>query len=150
MDVKQILLQNLKGERRITREAIAAMPDDKLAFRPTPEQMTFGAQALHIISCQETLMDAFEGKGWVWDRGLTLEAFPTAAAILARFDTMHEQEISYYEGLESAALLRPVSTSWGPPEPLFQLVLSFLTHEAHHRGQLVTYLRLQGQTPPRY
>jgi uncharacterized damage-inducible protein DinB len=150
MNMKQILIENLRFERRLTRETIAAMPENDLAFRPTAEQRSFGDQALHLISCQETLMDAFQGKGWQWDRGNTLEHYPTQASILAKLDAVYAIEQAYYENLESEEFFRPVSTTWGPPEPLIQLALSFLTHEAHHRGQMVAYLRMTGMTPPTY
>ena len=29
-------------------------------------------------------------------------------------------------------------------------IISYLDHNAHHRGQIVTYLRLKGITPPSY
>lgn len=150
MEIKTVILQNLQFERRLTRETIAAMTDGDMQFQATKEQMAFGQQALHIISCQETLLDAFKGNGWNWERGYVLGAYPTQEAILARFDQMHRAEVAYYESLEPDQWGRLVDTAWGPPEPLMQLLLSFLTHEAHHRGQMITYLRLKGMEPPKY
>lgn len=150
MNPKQIFLDLLRFERKLTRETIAAMPEADLSFRPTPEQMSFGEQALHILSCQETLLDAFLGRGWTWARGLDLAHYPTQADILAKFDAVYLAEMEYYQSLEPEEFGRKVATSWGPPEPLMQLAYSFLTHEAHHRGQMVTYLRLKGVQPPKY
>lgn len=150
MDLKAVVLETLRTERRTTRDAIAALGDGAVSFRPTGEQMSFGAQALHLISCQATLMQAFQGKGWNWNQGIDEEHFPTLPVILARFDEMHQAELAFYEGLESEELARPVATAWGEPEPMLQLAISFLAHESHHRGQLVVYLRLMGMTPPRY
>jgi uncharacterized damage-inducible protein DinB len=150
MDIRSMVLANLRSERRLTRETIAAMTDGDVNFRPTPEQMSFGGQALHIISCQKTLLDALQGKGWNWKTGIDSQAYPTQEAILAKFDEVTEEELAYYGGLDPELFGRLVSTPWGEPEPLLQLVYSFLAHEAHHRGQMVAYLRLKGMTPPKY
>jgi uncharacterized damage-inducible protein DinB len=150
MDIKAIWLEQLKSERRLTRETIAAMIDGDVQFRTTPQQMSYGGQALHLISAQETLMDALNGHGWQWERGVDLEHFPTLHAILDRFDATHAAELAYYENLEPEQFFRSVSTAWGAPEPLLQLAMGFLTHEAHHRGQMVVYLRLKGMKPAKY
>lgn len=150
MDLKTVVLQTLGAERRITRETIAAMADGDVAFKPTGEQMSFGAQALHLTSAQETLYQAFHDNTWVWDRGLTLARYPTLPSILAEFDEMHTQEMAYYESLTQQDYSREVPTAWGPPEPMLQLIMSFLAHEAHHRGQMICYLRLKKMQPPKY
>ncbi|MGE5674937.1 MAG: DinB family protein [Mycobacterium leprae] len=150
MWVKKALLENLRVERRLTRETIAAMSDSEVQFRPTDEQMSFGEQALHVISAQETLLDGLQGKGWVWERETKISAYPTQTAILAKFDEVVATEHAYYESLADADFGRMIPNTWGPPEPVLQLIVSFLAHEAHHRGQMVAYLRLKGITPPKY
>jgi uncharacterized damage-inducible protein DinB len=150
MDIKAIWLEQLKGERRITRETITAMTDGDMQFKATPEQMSFGAQALHIISCQETLMDAINGNGWQWDRGTTMQYYPTQEAILNRFDYVYAHEQALYVNMEIEQFFRMIPTAWGAPEPVIQLAMGFLTHEAHHRGQMVTYLRLKAMKPAQY
>lgn len=149
-EIKSILKETLSVERRITRDTIAALTDGDVQFRPTPEQRPFGAQALHIISSQETLLEAVRTGVWNWRRNTDLTHFPTAESILKKFDEQHSLEMAYYDSLEPDAFFRPVSTSWGPPEPLLQLIISFLAHEGHHRGQMVVYLRLKGMQPPNY
>lgn len=150
MEMKAIWLEQLKGERRLTRETITAMTDGDMQFKATPEQMSFGAQALHIISSQETLMDAINGNGWQWERGTTIQHYPTREAILNHFDYVCANEQALYANMEPEQLFRMMPTAWGPPEPLVQLAISFLTHEAHHRGQMITYLRLKGMKPASY
>jgi uncharacterized damage-inducible protein DinB len=150
MDIRAIWLGNLRSERRITRETIAAMADGDMQFRPTEQQMSFGAQALHIISAQKTLLEGMQGKEWNWELGIDTAHFPTQAAILAKFDEVMAEELAYYEGLEPGQYDRTVRVPWGDEEPMVQLLYSFLAHETHHRGQMVTYLRLKGMQPPSY
>lgn len=150
MDLQAILIENLKSERRLTRETIVAMADGDMAFRPTAEQMCFGAQALHLLSAWETLRTAYQGRGWEWDRGLDMNHFSTHDAILAKFDEITEADLAFYGGLEPAEFTRIIETPWGAKEPLTQMFIGWLAHEAHHRGQMVTYLRLKGMQPPKY
>lgn len=151
MDLKSMIVETLRSERRLTREVIAAMTDGDVAFKPTPEQMSFGGQALHILFSQSVLTDAFQGKGWNWEKGgFSAEAYPTLEAVLAKFDDVIGAENGYYESLAPEEFERAVPIGWGPPEPVAKLIISFLAHEAHHRGQMVAYLRLKGMTPPKY
>jgi len=150
MEMHLLLRDILQVERRLTRDTIVAMADGDMAFRPTPGQMSFGDQALHIISAQETLQQALQNGEWDWDRGIDSRSFPTQEAILSRFDDLNAREVAYYGGLQADDLQRTVHTAWGPPEPILKLLVSFLAHEAHHRGQMVAYLRLKGMTPPAY
>lgn len=150
MDVRKIFLDNLQAERRITRETIAAMADGDMQFKPTEDQMAFGAHALHLISAHETLLDGLHGKGWNWDRGIDLERYPTQEAILAKLDELGAAELACYGSMEEEQLGRMIPITWGSPEPALQLMISFLTHECHHRGTMVAYLRLKGMKPAPY
>lgn len=150
MDVKSICLAHLQFERNLTRAVIAAMADGDMDFQPTPAQMTFGGQALHLLTAWETLRGALHGQGWQWNQGLTPERFPTQADVLRKFDEVTAADLAYYGGLAPEEFGRMVETTWGPPKSLLSLLMSWSAHEAHHRGQMVTYLRLKGMTPPPY
>ncbi len=145
-----VMLECLRGERRLTRETVAAMSDGEIGFRPTEEQMTFGMQALHILSSYATLMEALRGKGWNWDQGMNTERYPTLKAILELYDQESERLLTFVEGLAPQAVFEEIQTGWGAKETLLQLLISWLAHEAHHRGQMVTYLRLAGKQPATY
>lgn len=150
MDLRTAMLEAIRTERRLTKESIAAMADGDMAFRATPEQMPFGEQALHLLSAHATLVDALEGKEWVWDQGMTLEKYPTQEAILELLDRESARLFSFVEGLEPDGLGRVVTTPWGSTETVLQLLVCWISHEAHHRGQMVTYLRLKGMAPAKY
>lgn len=150
MELKPILLKTLRFERKLTRESVAAMTDGDMAYRPTPEQMDFGTQALHILSAYATLMGALSGQGWVWEQGFTRDKYPTQQDILALYDQESERLIQFIEGMTEAQIAEEVQTGWGVKEPALQLLIDWFAHESHHRGQMVAYLRLKGMTPPRY
>src|SRR5260221_13370828 len=48
--VSDVLRTMLAGREKNTVGAFEAMPADKFGFKPTPEQMTFGHLAAHIVS----------------------------------------------------------------------------------------------------
>lgn len=150
MDVKAILLEELRSARRLTNKILAAMPESDIDFRPTPDEMDFGAQALHILSSYSTLFEGLTGKGWNWDQGMTRAAYPTQEAILRLSESETERLMSFVEGLAPERLFEQVQTGWGKEETVLGLLMSWITHEAHHRGQMVVYLRLRGIKPPEY
>src|SRR5215469_13925656 len=48
--VSDVLRQMLAGREKNTVAAFEAMPADKFGYKPTPDQMTFGHLAAHIVS----------------------------------------------------------------------------------------------------
>lgn len=48
--VSDVLREMLPGREKNTVAAFEAMPADKFGYKPTPEQMTFGHLAAHIVS----------------------------------------------------------------------------------------------------
>lgn len=150
MTVSSSLLNEFQATRRLTREIFLAMTDGDVKYSPTPEQMPFGSQLLHIMSCWQTLERAAQGEDWQWDLGYTLDAYPTHGQILALLDDLTAKSQGFWGDLEPEEWLRDQSVSWGAPMELMELFVSFLVHEGHHRGQMVSYLRGKGMTPPPY
>jgi uncharacterized damage-inducible protein DinB len=150
MSLPQSLLEEFQHTRRLTRDIFLAMTDGDVQFRPTPDQMAFGSQLLHILSCWQTLERAVGGAEWNWDLGYTLEAYPSQAQILTLLDDLTAKGEAFWRNLEPEEWLREQSVPWGAPQPLVQLYVSWLVHEGHHRGQMVSYLRQKGMVPPPY
>src|SRR5262244_2461566 len=48
--ISDVLRQMLAGREKNTVAAFEEMPADKFGYKPTPEQMTFGHLAAHIVS----------------------------------------------------------------------------------------------------
>ena len=53
--VTTVLRTSLAGRQKNTLAAIDAMPADKFAYKPTPDQMTFGHLVVHIIESNNSL-----------------------------------------------------------------------------------------------
>ena len=120
---------------KITRRTIAAVPSDRLDFRPMPDMMTARELALHLLG-NYTFLDAGLADG-SWDPKTFHVAgdYPTTEAIVAKFDALYE------------VFERRVGP-FGAEQKVSSLVQGIAEHEIQHRGQLQVYLRLMGVKPP--
>jgi len=141
------ILVEIDQEAPITRRALAAVPEDKLAWKPHAKSMSLGRLAQHVAEIQGQL-----GEAMVPDT-FDVTTFPkqpeptTHAEIMNTFETglVRVKEI-VGQTSDSRAL-----AEWSfmmREDPLVTLpriaaYRSFLmNHLYHHRGQLSVYLRL--------
>jgi uncharacterized damage-inducible protein DinB len=114
------------------------MPADKYSFRPTPEQMTFGEQLLHISEQNRLILREIKG---------------LAPAEKSR--SQSQKPTSSHTWKETTALGVKLLQERTTPSPadvagLLNGMMLALDHTTHHRGQVVVYLRLNGITPAEY
>lgn len=141
--------------------AAAAIPPERLTFKPAAEMFTAHQILVHIAECEYGWIDGIvEGKpvedwvvphedpkqGWV-----TLVDLPDHASLYAALEKAHQStqrwldkpasELSrMYTWRGNAGAERRASLHW---------ILDHLQeHEIHHRAQLNLYLRLTGIEPP--
>lgn len=130
------LKQRLETTKAFTIEVINAMPDDKFDYKPNDDVRTFKAQAYHIVYSIDYYNRVFKRNGQAaWQPG---DENSMSKAELVKWAT--EQ----FDALNETIL----STSSN--DRLTAAVISYLDHNAHHRGQMITYLRMNGVTPPSY
>jgi uncharacterized damage-inducible protein DinB len=122
------------------------MPEEKSGFRPVPGVRSFADLGRHILSAERTLHQALREGVWVWDQGVSEAAYPALADVRSLLDRTTAEGIALYREERPERL---VVASWGT-FPLRRFLFDWLLHEAHHRGQMVTYLRLAGIRPPEY
>ncbi|QZA33835.1 DinB family protein [Hydrogenibacillus sp. N12] len=149
MDVKNLLLSQHSNVRQLTLEVAAAMPDERYEFTPWEGSFSFGDSLRHIASIEKALIQALLGGGWDWNQGVTRDAYPNRAAIEALLRESGEALREEISRMSNEAFTRPIASPWGDVTPA-ELLLLWLIHEAHHRGQLYVHLRLNGITPPTY
>ena len=128
--------QRLETTKAYTIAVLEAMPDGDYTFKPNEEQRTFAAQAYHIVYSIDYFHRAFSNGGNAqWQPGD--ENSKSKKELIewakSKFDEMN------------AFILSQESD-----DRLTAGVVSYLDHNAHHRGQIITYLRLKGIAPPQY
>lgn len=135
----------------ISRSA-AMVPEDKLKYQPTPEVRTFARLVGHIVD---------DNNGACWSLG-GLTAAParldtpataeSAAAKLSKADLQKALDDSIalcqkaFAAVTPANMMEPASGR-GNRTKIGTLIYN-TSHINEHYGNLVTYLRLNGMTPP--
>jgi len=148
VEEKRIFLSIWELLRRKTVQAIERMPEEQIGYRFSPDLRSFGDVALHLVASQRMMLDVLEGGQWGQHRW-TLADYPTRDDILGVYRLVTEAERAYYQGLDYDELRRRVQFPWAE-RTVLETLFVFLVHQAHHRGQLYTYLRLAGVQPPEY
>lgn len=144
----QSAIQKLKNSRDYTLKVAALMPAGKYAYKPSPEEMSFGEQLLHLCS----------NMGWLCASYLGTDKNPVTAAD-GKLQTKEEIQsvlvktyafaINTLEHFDKTKLAEPVKFFAGPMTRL-QIINLLSDHQTHHRAQTLVYLRLNGIKPPDY
>lgn len=128
--------QRLEATKAFTIEVINAMPDDKFDYQPNDDVRTFQAQAYHVVYSIDYYNRLFKGNpqpSWKPDAEDSKSKAELAKWAAEQFDAINETIL--------AADNNPRLTAG---------IMSYLDHNAHHRGQMITYLRMNGIKPPNY
>ena len=132
---------------RIITEAIDSFPAAKFSYKPTPEQMSVAAIAVHLVE---------EGNYWLCARvsgkpepqrtkvDTTASKEALVTALRASFDFCRTSAA----GLTDAQLADSVA-SFGPRKTTrANMLLITVGDWADHYSQLANYMRLNGMVPP--
>lgn len=141
-----VLRTMLAGREKNTVAAFEAMPADKFGYKPTPEQMTFGHLAAHIVSSNyyfcsnagavaQPKKDELKGTE---DKAALVAAMKASfefchTALATADDSKMSENITWIDG-------KPRTRAWA------FMVLS--SSWADHYGMAAMYLRLNGLLPP--
>jgi uncharacterized damage-inducible protein DinB len=139
--------------RQFTMEVANAMPSDLYAFKPNPEEMTFGEQMVHIAESNVYRFNEITGikAPFVVDPG-----HPSASdkqTVLKMLEQSFDYVIEVLPQITPEQLKRTWHIpSWkGRNDPDGRaMILNMFVHTAHHRAQCEVYLRAKGIKPPDY
>ena len=127
------LTQTLQNAKTQTLGVINAMPADKFSYKPVEEVRSFGAQAFHLAQAIDFFMANFQGKQF--------------EGVASDEDSMGKAEVAKYYSDQFDKITEYIMSA-EESEALTAGIMFFLDHNANHRGQMVTYLRLNDITPP--
>ena len=141
-----VLRAMLAGREKNTVAAFEEMPADKFNYKPTPEQMTFGHLAAHIIESNYGFCSAV---GAVPNPNK--EKFEGAeakdklvAAMKASFEFCH----TALEKAEDSKMSDEVPIFESKPRPRAWAYMGLASSWADHYSMAAMYLRLNGLVPP--
>lgn len=134
-----------------TRRLVPLIPADRVEWAPGPGRLTCGDLVRHLAAIERWMFaenvsgrpSRYPGHDEALASGLD--------ALLAFHDRMHEEAMALLGALSDEQLAARCTTPGGATLPAWKWLRSMAEHEAHHRGQLYTYLGLLGvPTPPLY
>ncbi len=126
-----------------------AMPDGKYHFKPTEEVFSFAEQLLHLVGTNYWVFSSILGE----QSPKAQDAFNSEGKTKSDVIALLKESFAYGEDLISGLTEKTASEeiSVGRNKfPKWKAILFCAEHIAHHRGQTVVYLRLNGITPPQY
>jgi uncharacterized damage-inducible protein DinB len=135
------LVDSYRTERLKTLSVWSQVPDERMAFRPEPRARTALEHMVHQCLSEDA-----------WMRGMLAIAtsLPALPARETRLDFLrHYADCS----AERLGALESMPQEWFEQDVTFfdvvrsraWVLVRRMTHSAHHRGQLTTYLRLWGR-----
>lgn len=142
---RDMFLSHWRVEKGYTLAVVDAMPEDGYELKPTPAQRNFGEQLIHLGRANVAYMTSFAVKEPP-AQPKTSDKASVRAYVAATFDYVDAvlSQISEKDLLRSdlkfSARAKPHNGS--------DLFMRAYTHTAHHRGQVIVYLRLKGIVPP--
>ncbi|MBS1854029.1 MAG: DinB family protein [Acidobacteria bacterium] len=151
--VKDALVKHWKVTGEFTLEVAKAMPAENYAFRPVPEEMTFGQLMAHIGAADVGTCAVVSGlprpeepskiAAWRKDQKLDIDRDTAVEYLTTAFSFCNKAiESTSWEKLDAKVGNSQLTG--------FERFWSYFTHTAHHRGQAEVYLRLKGVKPPEY
>lgn len=144
--VSDVLREMLAGQEKNTVAAFEEMPADKFGFKPTPEQMTFGHLAVHIVGSNYY----FCSNAGDVPRPKTEEVKDTdakdklVAAVKASFEFCHDALAK----ADDSKMNDNITWFDKKPRPRAWAFVALASSLADHYGMAAMYLRLNGLLPP--
>lgn len=151
----------INGVKAYTLEIAEAMPADKYTFKPTDSVRSFGEQMAHIGMSSKFLLGMFiKGEPMPTDPEvfanigkMEKEMGSSKEACLKALNDTFDTLISTYESMDEESLKETFIIPFDPNKPNFTKEKGFqfiYEHIAHHRGQALVSLRMQGIKAPPY
>ena len=130
-----------------TRDMVAAIPADRLDWRPAAGELSCAEIARHIASTRRmNIVSATLGAGLYPGHDERFGA--TLDDLLHYLDATNAEISNRLAGMRDEELAEPRMSNQGGPYPAWNSLLAMIEHEVHHRSQLATYLSLMGVQPP--
>ncbi len=154
------LADSFRTVRKNTIAIAEEIPEDRYAFKATPEVMSVGEMLAHLAVTPMWQLYLHGNRIPRVEFALFTERLQIAKAaqdklttktdIVAALRAEGEKFAAFVEGLDEAALADTVSFPpplQPPTKSRFEMLLGVKEHEMHHRGQLMLVQRLIGQVP---
>ncbi len=157
MPIIDLLLPEYDQEMANTRKMLAAIPDDRLDFKPHQKAFVLKSLAIHLATIPEWTADTIEKSELDFapegGSGYKPPDLKSQKELLEAFDAGAAKGRKALAGASDEVLMQPWSLLQTGKVlftmPRYTVVRSFvMNHLIHHRAQLGLYLRLTDQKVP--
>ena len=150
LDLGGMLKLHMQRTRRMLTNIVAAMPEDKYDFRPTPQVRSFREMAVHLIQ------DGFSHVGWSAgmprEEAETLakkyENYKTREEILSGLNEMYDWSEKTIATINVHNATDMVVGMRSERQTRFEAAMVAFEDQMGHYGNFVVYVRLNGVVPP--
>jgi uncharacterized damage-inducible protein DinB len=141
-------LPGLKAEHPVTARVIAAIPPDKIDYRPDDIVKSAIDLAWHIVSAEHRFLDAVITGQFDLSPIPRPDSIRTADAVNHWYAERFEKNLERIAALTGDQLTKSVDFRGLFQFPAVRYIQLALNHSIHHRGQLTMYLRPMGARVP--
>jgi uncharacterized damage-inducible protein DinB len=138
-----------KQAKEYTMDFAEAMPDEKYGFKPTEEVFSFAEQLLHLAGANFWFFASIKGEKPPQPEEALKAEGKTKKDVIAMVEESFAFGDAVVDGLTEDTMNKEI-TMGENKLIMWKLLLFCVDHIAHHRGQMVVYLRLNGIKPPQY
>lgn len=146
--LKTVSLPTLAAEHPVTKRVIAAIPSDKVDYRPDAVAKTAIELAWHIVSAEVRFLEAVAAGTFDLTPRPRPESIRTADDVNEWYSRQWEAKVEAVRQLNGEQLVKRIDFRGLFQFPAVVYVQVAVNHSIHHRGQLSMYLRPMGARVP--
>ncbi|MCF6093056.1 DinB family protein [Microaerobacter geothermalis] len=135
------------GVRKRTLQYVNVLPESMMDWRPAEGKFSAGDILRHLGSAELMFLNIFEQGEWRY-AGHDKEKGDTLQDVIQYMNHCHLVLKEGLLGLGDRLLEKKLPTLHGYEVSAWRLMMAMAEHEMHHRGQLATYLQMNGVEPP--
>ena len=145
-------LERLENSQKYLILVAESMPEDNYSFKASPESLSFAENLIHIAWAMDwhsqSLLGGRKARDWETDTELRFRS-KSKKQMIAKVNQTFDKTIECIKRFDVAKLDDELDY-FGLNRSKRQILLLLADHITHHRAQMLVYMRLNGQVPPRY
>jgi len=143
--IPPVIVDHWKTSKKYMLALAEQMPAADYAFKPNPEEMSFGEQMAHIAGANSFFFATLSGQKDPIAKPTKFDK----VSVLKMLNDSYDFCIAALAGLEHERMFQTFDSPAGKMTGM-ELLLLATDHTAHHRGQAIVYLRAKNIKPAQY
>jgi uncharacterized damage-inducible protein DinB len=143
--IPTVIVDHWKTSKKYVIALAEQMPAEDYAFKPNPEEMSFGQQMAHIAGSNTYFFATLSGQKDPLAKPTKFDK----ATVLKMLNDSYDFSIAALTGMKHDRMMQTFDGEGGKMTGMEMLLLA-IDHTAHHRGQCIVYLRAKNIKPTEY